>query len=57
MDTIKELFIYLNENQVKIDSEIKNDQYALELWKNIDTLKSNLEFLIPDNELDKLEGF
>ena len=56
MDTIKELFIYLNENQVKIDSEIKNDQYALELWKNIDTLKSNLEFLIPDNELDKRAG-
>ena len=47
--TIKELLEYLYENQINIDNEVKDDKKAMELWKNIDTLISNLENEIGGN--------
>ena len=47
--TIKELLEYLYENQINIDNEVKDDKKAMELWKNINTLISNLENEIGGN--------
>ena len=43
METIKEMIVYLEENQIRIDNEIKDNKKAKEIFQDIENLKNKLE--------------
>tara|TARA_R100000234_G_scaffold45471_1_gene27157 strand:+ start:434 stop:580 length:147 start_codon:yes stop_codon:yes gene_type:complete len=43
METIKEMIVYLEENQGKIDNEIVDNKKAQEIFNDIENLKNKLE--------------
>ena len=43
METIKEMIVYLEENQIRIDNEIKDNKKAQEIFQDIENLKNKLE--------------
>ena len=43
METIKEMIVYLEENQGKIDNEISDNKKAQEIFNDIENLKNKLE--------------
>lgn len=46
MQTLKNMVEYLDDNQLKIDEEIKNDDLALKIFNQIEELKNDLEDII-----------
>ncbi len=43
METIKEMIVYLEENQNKVDNEITDNKKAQEIFQDIENLKNKLE--------------
>ena len=43
METIKEMVVYLEENQGKVDNEITDNKKAQEIFQDIENLKNKLE--------------
>ena len=43
METIKEMIVYLEENQIRIDNEITDNKKAQEIFQDIENLKNKLE--------------
>tara|TARA_R110002096_G_scaffold55336_1_gene142134 strand:+ start:602 stop:778 length:177 start_codon:yes stop_codon:yes gene_type:complete len=43
METIKEMIVYLEENQGKVDNEITDNKKAQEIFNDIENLKNKLE--------------
>ncbi len=43
---LKEMFEYLDDNQIKIDNEISDNKKAREIFDDIESLKNKLEELI-----------
>jgi len=43
METIKEMIVYLEENQGKVDNEITDNKKAQEIFQDIENLKNKLE--------------
>tara|TARA_R100001224_G_C3941687_1_gene122529 strand:+ start:117 stop:263 length:147 start_codon:yes stop_codon:yes gene_type:complete len=43
METIKEMIVYLEENQIRIDNEINDNKKAKEIFQDIENLKNKLE--------------
>lgn len=50
MQTLKNMVEYLDDNQLKIDEEIKNDDLALKIFNQIEELKNDLEDIIMPSE-------
>lgn len=46
MQTLKNMVEYLDDNQLKIDEEIKNNDLALKIFNQIEELKNDLEDII-----------
>ena len=46
MDNINEMIDYLDDNQNKIDNEIKDNQEAKKIFQQIEDLKNNLYKII-----------
>ena len=43
METIKEMIVYLEENQIRIDNEITDNKKAQEIFQDLENLKNKLE--------------
>ena len=54
MDNLKNMVDYIEDNQSKIDDEIKDNKKAEEIWQKMEDLKNNLEDIIINNIVKKL---
>jgi len=54
MDNLKNMVDYIEDNQSKIDDEIKDNKKASEIWQQMEDLKNNLEDIIINNIVKKL---
>tara|TARA_Y100000114_G_scaffold143391_1_gene150896 strand:- start:373 stop:537 length:165 start_codon:yes stop_codon:yes gene_type:complete len=54
MDNLKNMIDYIEDNQSKIDDEIKDNKKASEIWQQMEDLKNNLEDIIINNIVKKL---
>ena len=54
MDNLKNMVDYIEDNQSKIDDEIKDNKKASEIWQKMEDLKNNLEDIIINNIVKKL---
>ena len=43
METIREMIVYLEDNQGKVDNEITDNKKAQEIFNDIENLKNKLE--------------